>query len=129
MKPDKIMCQNCSKQIARGRWCSDKCRKSFNRKSDTNPDKLKSDIEKSDKIDFTTSPEVSLGFKLTETDKTFYNRAMKDFGEPYYGFGEHTKERECILPSCGKKFKTSLSLLKYCSYKHYTDALARKSAG
>ena len=31
----KNACQNCGVVISRGKWCSDKCRKAYGRKSDT----------------------------------------------------------------------------------------------
>lgn len=122
MKPDTRVCKNCGKEINRGTWCSDKCRKAYVRnpdkdtpKSDKNPDKPNPDTQKSDK--FRNS--------LTNTDKTFYDRALRDFkGNPYYRFGEiNPAERNCILESCGKSFKTSLKLLNYCSYDHYREAI------
>lgn len=130
MKPDKVICQNCGEQIEKGKWCSDKCRKAHGRKSDNpdtrvgqNPDKTNPDTDilqvgqaKSDKDEFRAS--------LTKTDKTFYDRAMRDYKEPYYKFGSPVKEVICL--HCWNKFKTSLSMLRFCSYDHYSDALSGK---
>jgi hypothetical protein len=61
---------------------------------------------------------------LTKTDKTFYDRAMREFKEPYYKFGDKLKEVSCLR--CRDKFKTSLSMLRFCSYEHYSDSLSGK---
>lgn len=59
---------------------------------------------------------------LTKTDKTFYDRALRDFkGDPYYKFTDDLREAEC--DKCGVKFKTGLSLLRYCSYEHYNQTI------
>jgi hypothetical protein len=56
---------------------------------------------------------------LTKTDKTFFDRAIRDFGYPYYNYDSFLKEGTCIF--CKKPFKTNLSLNRYCSYQHYAD--------
>lgn len=64
---------------------------------------------------------------LTKTDQTFYDRAMRDFGKPYYRFNETpVREKICDMGRCGKKFKTTLSLLRYCSYEHYSQTIGRE---
>lgn len=136
MKPDRINCQNCSKEIARGKWCSDKCRMANKRvqklvDSMPKPEHIpKSNINKVEQIvpeqSENEQPEQSDDFRSTlcKTDKTFYDRAMKDFKEPYYKFETELKDSVCILESCGAKFKTSLRMLRFCSYQHYSDALS-----
>lgn len=128
MKPDKVTCNNCGIQILKGKWCSDKCRKAYSRKSD-NPDTQvgqKSDIlvNKSDKInpdtDKTDNPDITRT-NLTATDKTFYDRAMKDFNEPYYNFNSSERTLKCAY--CGKEYTTCLSLNRYCCYEHYKTAI------
>lgn len=57
---------------------------------------------------------------LAKTDQTFYDRAMKDFGEPYYRFGGQKKEGVCAY--CSKPFQTTLALNRYCGYEHYRVA-------
>ena len=84
-----------------------------------NPDKPNPDTSKPDKF----------RDGLTTTDKTFYDRAMRDFGEPYYRFNQLDKDGEPIMrelkcAQCGKSFTTTLSLNKYCSYEHYHESLA-----
>ena len=130
MKPDKITCQNCGEQIPKGKWCSDKCRKAYTRKSD-NPDKQvgqKADKTMSDtdilEVGQTKSDKDEFRAGLTKTDKTFYDRAMQEFKEPYYKFGDPIKEVTCLR--CRDKFKTSLSMLRFCSYEHYSDSLSGK---
>lgn len=134
MKPDTPKCANCEKDIVRGRWCSDKCRKVFTRKSD-NPDKVGQINPDTDKKSDKTQPGQpksdkvgqidEFRTKLTKTDKTFYDRAMKDFKKPYYNFELETiRSATCILQSCGRPFTTSLSMLNYCSYEHYTRAIS-----
>lgn len=127
MKPDKVTCDNCGKEIGGGRWCSDKCRKAYGRKSD----KLGQNVqEKADK----SNPDTDilqvghgpgqideLRASLTKTDKTFYDRAMKDFGEPYYNFTGELKKSKCGF--CSEAYTTNLSLNKYCSYNHYASGL------
>lgn len=118
MKPDKLLCQNCQKEIPRGKWCSDKCRKAYARNPDKKPDISKPDTDKSQVGQIVYSGDIPSN--ITKTDKTFYDRAMKDFGEPYYNFNGRLRKEECR--KCGKKFDTRLSLLKFCSYGHYKIA-------
>lgn len=66
--------------------------------------------------------EQTLRDSLTKTDKTFYDRAMKDFGEPYYHFQGTLKKNKCGF--CGKAYSTNLTLNKYCSYQHYRESLS-----
>lgn len=147
MKPDKVTCNNCGIQILKGKWCSDKCRKAYSRKSD-NPDtqvgqksdilvnksdKINPDTDKSDKISTKSDKlgqltEVQVGqtdditrTELTATDKTFYDRAMKDFNEPYYNFNSSERTLKCAY--CGKEYTTCLSLNRYCCYEHYKTAI------
>ena len=115
MKPDKNVCLNCGKEISqRAKYCSDRCTKAYKRNSD------KKGPEVGQNSDIPQLGQVKSD--MTETDQTFYDRAMKDFGEPYYKFGESEREETCL--QCDKKFKTTLSMLRFCSYKHYSDALA-----
>lgn len=131
MKPDKIVCQNCGKQIPKGKWCSDKCRKAYGRNSDNSDIKvgqksdkpsIKSDKIKSDTDILASRTELDVRPKLTKTDKTFYDRAMKDFGEPYYNFDDKARELKCAW--CGKPFTTHLSMNRYCSFAHYKEAIS-----
>lgn len=146
MKPDKTTCGNCGKDIPKGKWCSDKCRMANKRtpKPEQNvpeqaPKQSKPEqiVEKGEqtrtrtqgsgagKHGKTSGPDNSNNYaSLTATDWTFYDRAMRDFGEPYYIFDQPVNERKCIMPSCGKRFTTQMSLLNYCSYDHYTQAIA-----
>lgn len=124
MKPDALICNNCGIQIARGKWCSDACRKAYSRNPDkksdiSNPDtdKLEVGQPKSD-IDDTNTFRAS----LTVTDKTFYDRALRDFGKPYYRFTDNIREEKCLF--CGEKFRTGLAMLRFCSYEHYADMTA-----
>lgn len=120
MKPDKNTCLNCGKQISsKAKYCSDKCRKAYSRKSDINPDKLNPDT---DKTQVGQPKSDTFRDSLTKTDKTFYDRAMDLWGEPYYKF-RPGEEREAKCGFCGEKFKTTLSLNKYCSYQHYHQSL------
>ena len=57
---------------------------------------------------------------LTKTDKTFYDRAMKDFNEPYYRFNGQLRKLKCSF--CAEVFSTNLSLNRYCTYQHYSQA-------
>jgi hypothetical protein len=117
MKPDKRECLYCGKDITDKRlsakFCKDAHRKAFERNSD-NPVK-RTNVIKADK----------LRDSLTNTDKTFYDRAMNEWGEPYYYFDGELREGVCRL--CEKKFTTNLSLNRYCSYEHYNKDLAGKS--
>lgn len=120
MKPDEVTCQNCGKQIAKGKWCSDKCRMAFKRKPEQKP---KPNTNKGEQ----TIPEQhspNIRDSLTKTDQTFYDRAMRDFEKPYYNFSDELREEECL--HCGDKFKTSMAMLRFCSYQHYSDALSGK---
>lgn len=121
MKPDKLVCGNCGKEIPKGKWCSDKCRMANKRTKKPEqiiPNTNKSlpeqpNEQKPEQDDFRAS--------LTKTDKTFYDRAMKDFGEPYYRFGGDLRKGVCGF--CGAKFTTTLALNRYCSYEHYRLSL------
>lgn len=123
MRPDKITCQNCGKQIDRGKWCSDKCRMAFKRKE---PEQNKPEHEQKVEHSIPEQPESEQSeqdLNLTKADQTFYDRAMRDFGEPYYYFSDVVQEKKCA--NCNTKFKTSLRLNRYCSYKHYQETLKR----
>lgn len=104
-----IHCNNCGKQIKKGKWCSDKCRKSFARVH-ANPDK------KSDKINPDTS---QVGQKMpnpdkhTETDQLFVDDAMARGLGNYYVFDDDTYKHKCL--QCDRYFDTQLSLLRFCS--------------
>lgn len=131
MKPDKVSCLYCRKELdgkANKKFCSNAHRMAFVRVKSSNPHKTEhlpaqtepeqqgSSIENPRGNTFDGNPNIP--GDLTATDRTFYDRAMKDFGEPYYRFGEkQLEDKVCIY--CGKKFRTTLSLLRYCSYNHY----------
>lgn len=52
-------------------------------------------------------------FEPTRTDSLF------EASKPnYYKFSDTINERECPIQGCGKKFKTRLQLLRYCSPAH-----------
>lgn len=129
MKPDTNKCLNCNKEISsKAKFCSDKCRKAYSRNPDNKSDKTNPDTPeiqvgqpKSDK------PEHEPGFRatLTKTDKTYYDRAMRDMGEPYYRFfGVPEHEVTCVREQCDAKFTTTLSLCRYCSYEHYKETIS-----
>lgn len=122
MKPDKRTCTNCGKDIsdrsARAKFCSDKCTKAFKRNSDIKSDKTNSDTE----LGQDNSDNANLRDQLNKTDRTFYDRAIKDFGEPYYNFElDNVRDGKCAY--CEAKFKTTLALNRYCSYEHYSNGL------
>ena len=126
MKPDKIVCRNCGKQIDRGTWCSDKCRMAFKRKPEQKaeheqPEHEQKPEQTQPEQPESEQPEQNLRDTLSKTDKTFYDRAMKEWGEPYYKFSE--VKRTVVCAQCGGKFTTSLSLNRYCSYGHYRESL------
>lgn len=136
MRPDKQACRNCSKEIDRGKWCSDKCRKAYGRKSDNpdtkpgqKPDKSKSDTQNGQSRTKSKLPAdlAKLRDSLTKTDKTFFDRAIKDFQEPgkapdpYYRFDGKLRKADCAY--CGEEYQTNLNLNRYCSYQHYSKAL------
>jgi len=58
--------------------------------------------------------------KLTKTDKTFFDRAMRVFNQPYYNFTSPLKKAKCVI--CNKEYQTNLSLNRFCSYQHYDQA-------
>lgn len=127
MKPDKKACLNCKKEISgRATFCSDACRMAYKRKANKPEHNSEENPNKSEQIETRTpKPEQAFRDSLTKADKTFYDRAMRDFGEPYYKFGKTEHEEKCL--HCGKDFKTTLSMLRFCSYEHYADALAGKT--
>lgn len=125
MKPDKITCQNCGKQIQKGKWCSDKCRMALKRQGEQKPEhsvpeheQMMENIQPEQKFDMDEDSRAT----LTKTDQTFFDRAMEDFGEPYYNFNSSVQEKSCTF--CGKRFTTMLSMNKNCSYEHYSQSLA-----
>jgi hypothetical protein len=132
MKPEPNKCLNCGKEVStRAKYCSDKCTKAHKRNSDKlgQKESLNSDISahNSDKSELgqpnsdTLSAELKeLRDSLTKTDKTFFDRAIRDFKNPYYNYSSPLKEDTCGL--CGKDFKTNLSLNRYCSYAHYSES-------
>lgn len=125
MKPDKRVCSypGCNEQISnRAKYCSDAHRMAHNRNSNKpeqiNPNKTQLEQPNPNKLNEPEqTAEQVLGFRLTSTDQSFYDRAMRDFQEPYYRFSDEIREEECIY--CGKKFKTGLRMLRYCKYEHY----------
>lgn len=125
MKPDKVVCKNCGKQINKGKWCGDACRKAFSRtKSDVQPGQKGGQINPDTDISLPgqANPDID-EFRegLTKTDKTFYDRALVTWKEPYYDFGGELRTDVC--GQCGSKYTTHMRLLKYCSYKCYTAAI------
>ena len=126
MRPDKQTCKNCGKEIeGKKTYCDDACRMAFKRNPNKQPEQNNNpNTNKAEQIEPEQSnPNNDMDFRssLTETDKTFYDRAMKDFGEPYYYFGNNTHQEKCIR--CSKSFKTTLNALRFCSYQHYTEEL------
>lgn len=128
MKPDKNTCLNCKIEISgRAKYCSDKCRMAYGR----NPNKVGSEPEQKgeqtqgehEQITTRTPEPEQDDFRaqLTKTDKTFYDRAMDVWGEPYYNFDWTKRESKCNF--CGAKFSTELRLNRYCSYQHYSQSL------
>lgn len=132
MKPDTLHCKNCGKDINKGTWCSDKCRMAYKRthQGEQKPEQTQPEHEQNAPEQANSNkPEHEPGFRaaLTKTDRTYYDRAMKDFAEPYYNFfsvPEH--EQVCIRLGCTTKFKTCLSLCHYCSYEHYEQTLSER---
>lgn len=124
MKPDLITCNNCGKPIVRGKWCSDKCRMAFKRiepEQKLNPNTNKPEQIEPEHIKVEQPEQKTLRDSLTKCDRTFFDRAMRDFHEPYYIFTDTL--RDIICGFCGEKAKTGLSLNKYCSYDHYSKSL------
>lgn len=119
MKPDKVSCLNCGDQITKGKWCSDKCRKAYARNPDKQADKTNPDTDKS-QVGQPTRTNDEFRETLTKTDKTFYDRAIKDFGEPYYNFDWEKREGTCAF--CKSKYMTCLRLNRFCSYEHFLKA-------
>lgn len=140
MKPDLITCNNCGKPIPKGKWCSDKCRMAYKRtqpeqegEQTNNPNTNKPEQMKPEQAKVEQPEHDEFRATLTKTDRTFYDRAMRDFKkpdgtpDPYYNFGEKAvAEKVCDMGSCGVTFKTTLSLLRYCSYQHYSESLGGK---
>lgn len=134
MKPDKNNCLSCQKEIStRAKYCSDKCRKQYERnpdKSDSQPGQnvlIRSDKPNSDtdilQVGHKVGQEDSERASLSKTDRTFYDRAIRDFGEPYYNFDWAEREEKCRY--CDGKFRTKLRLGAYCSYEHYQKSTSR----
>lgn len=132
MKPDKVTCNNCGKPIPKGKWCSDKCRMAFKRtqlgeqpEQITNPNTNKGEQILPEQPNPNKPEQLGeheqLRAKLNKTDRTFFDRAIRDFKEPYYRF-ELDKLREGKCVHCGDSYKTTLPLNKYCSYQHYAEA-------
>ena len=123
MKPDPQQCKYCGKEIE-GRKGKEFCSEAHSKAYRRNPDKA---AAKPDIIPDKANPDTIIPDKLTATDQTFYDRALRDFPpelQPYYKFGEAVREETCHR--CEKKFKTSLSLLKFCSYEHYRDSFTAR---
>jgi len=134
MKPDINYCTNCKKEVSlRAKYCSDKCRKQYERKSDKlghevgQNVQIKSDKSNSDTLKTTNSDKLELSAELqdfrdslSKTDKTFFDRAMKTFNEPYYNFISPLRKAKCVI--CNKEYQTTLSLNRFCSYQHYDQA-------
>lgn len=128
MKPDRVVCQNCGKEIDRGKWCSDKCRMANKRtakpeqstakvEQNTNPNTNKGEHLNPEQLENEQPEQDTFRASLTKTDKTFYDRAMRDFKNPYYNFDAELHEEKCLF--CGEKFKTRLRMGRFCSYEHY----------
>lgn len=129
MKPDKVVCMNCGKQIQKGKWCSDSCRMAFKRnpniQPEQKPEQTNPNIDSNTNISQPEQDKANIDeFRagLTKTDKTFYDRAINLWKEPHYDFGGILRDSACA--QCGDKYKTRMSLLKYCSYKCYSNAIS-----
>jgi hypothetical protein len=125
MKPDRKICRNCGKEIdGKKTYCDDACRMAFKRNKPEhldNPNTNKAEQNEPEQAE-SEQPEQMRDF-LTKTDKTFYDRAMLDFGEPYYNFLEKPVYSATCL-RCRNKFKTTLGMLRFCSYQHYSASLS-----
>jgi hypothetical protein len=142
MKPDIQFCKWCGNSLE-GRegkeFCKDSHRKAYKRNPDKAPiiaDNVRVSVQdiadiseneiiadNADKSEEDT-PELSLRDTLSKCDKTFFDRAMRDFNDPYYRFSED--HRKIICGFCGEKATTSLSLNRYCSYAHYKASISGK---
>lgn len=130
MKPDTRNCLQCGKEISRGKFCTPKHKMAYRRNTPT----VTESVTNSENVtvgsvtnETVTHPEHEPGFraKLTKTDKTYYDRAMKDMSEPYYHFlGVPEHDETCIRLGCGAKFRTTLSMCRYCSYAHYKETIS-----
>ena len=103
-----MICQQCKKTFQSkqpAKYCSSSCRlKAFRNKGVSTKKVINNE---------TTNGTL----KLTKTDRSF-NEAYPD----YYKFNNKLYTRKCFI--CDKPFKTQLSLIKVCSYKHYQELLS-----
>ncbi len=91
------------------------------------PEQIASEPEQTRTINKPEQPNPNISVReLTKSDKTFYDRAMRDFGKPYYNFDAALREEKCIREGCGAKFETNMSLLRYCSYQHFSDTISMR---
>lgn len=112
MKPDKKVCLYCGKQVdGKKKYCDDAHRMAYARKGEHLPEHEQ-----------TEQPNPNIPPGLTKTDRTFYIRAMRDFGEPYYNFEgtgfKDWKPKTDKCDWCQKEFTTNMPLNRYCSYEH-----------
>ena len=123
MKPDKKLCLQCGKEVSnKATFCSPKCKMAHRRSVTEDPASVTKPTVTSQNTASVTNDEFRA--TLTKTDKTFYDRAMRDFKKPYYIFDGELQENTCL--TCGDKFKTSMPLLHYCSYEHYSNTIGGK---
>lgn len=107
-------CLNCSKKIsAKSKYCSDKCRMAYTRRT------------KAGNLPEQTDPEHAtrtFDFELTRTDQLFEKHKPN-----YYTFDQHVYTEDCLALNCGKVFKSHLRLLRFCSPEHMVKTLDQLS--
>lgn len=110
------ICNSCDKEYqsksAKSRYCSEACKQSAKRNRTVSP----STVSRHDKSDKSDTIDDTIATPLSKTDQLFQDDAVKrNLGEHWLAFSPITRQPECVVRSCGKKFKTQLPLLRYCS--------------
>lgn len=129
MKPEKITCKNCGKQIDRGKFCSPRCKMAYRRSVTKEPQSVTESVT-NETVTPKIEQSVTNDLKLTKTDRTFYDRNDGPdehglpgiIGKDYYIFDDKLREEKCL--QCGAGFKTHMAMLKFCSYDHYKKAFS-----
>ena len=91
-----MSCKNCNRPIDCGKWCSDRCRKAFARKSDTNPDKPKSDTQSRTEYRLPVLPPDTLLECNKENGMKFLRRIYRRirYGRLYLSWDASSKSSE-----------------------------------
>lgn len=108
-----MICSNCNEEFEgtkRAKYCSDKCRVTFNRKESIVTNVTETTPIVTERV---TETQQDVTQKLSKTDQLFKQDAQDRGLGDFYNFGDTVKDKVCSV--CAKSFTTMLPLLRTCS--------------